>query len=83
MPAEIKPKSEKQLKKALELVEWKLSKKKPCPCSICAINVTFYVAVKDALCLALGRKTVRLSAVLRALKKSHDKETKHQAAHAE
>lgn len=76
-------KNEKQLKEALELVEWKIAQKKPCGCAICAVNMTFYVAVKDALLFALGRNPVRLTAVLRSLKPAKAKATKHHRAHAE
>jgi len=83
MPKEITPKTQPEVDELIEVIDWKLSRKKPCVCAQCMINMAFLVAVRDALQWTQGKPTQNLTTLIEALKKAKAKDEKHHAAHAE
>lgn len=83
MPAKIKPKTRKEIDELLELVNWKMSTKKPCDCLTCMLRVSFFVSLRDALLWTKGKSPPELVKVIESMKKHREQYEKHHAAHAE
>jgi len=76
-------KSEKQIEEVIEILQWKIDTYPPCSCANCAVDRALFLATRDGLLLALGKEPKDLTRMIRALKRRHSRETKHQCAHAE
>jgi hypothetical protein len=74
-----KAKSVREIKDALELIQWKIRTQK-CQCGSCQIAVLVYQAFDDVLLWALGEKTKDFHRILRTIKKLNARETKHHIA---
>lgn len=77
-----KAKSPQEVEELIELMRWK-SSPKHCHCFRCQMDRALYECAADALLWSLGKAPRKYLKIIRAIKLSHAKQTKHHVAHAE